>query len=110
MTQVKSNLHPFTILHHMQTESMEQNYSELFLRTTELEAVRDHVQMECEAFRHLFERITTAMSSADSQHNRRLNHTEAGRHFPQQFGGSRYYGDLAFRMEGNAAVVSRERC
>ena len=50
------------------------------------------------------------MSSAGSQHDRRLNHSEAGRHLPQQFGGSRLdYGDfVAFRMEGYAAVLSRD--
>ena len=49
------------------------------------------------------------MSSSVPQHDRRLNHREAGRHLPQQFGGSRLdYGDFAFRMEGYAAVVSRD--
>ena len=34
---------------------------------------------------------------------------EAGRHLPQQFGGSRLdHGDFAFRMEGYAAVLSRD--
>ena len=43
------------------------------------------------------------------QHDRRLNHREAGRHLPQHFGGSRLdYGDFAFRMEGYAAVLSRD--
>ena len=37
------------------------------------------------------------------------NHREAGRHLPQQFGGSRLdHGDFAFRMEGYAAVLSRD--
>ena len=50
-----------------------------------------------------------ALSSSGSQHDRRLNHREGGRHFPQQFGGSRLdYGDFAFRMEGSAAVLSRD--
>ena len=50
-----------------------------------------------------------AMSSSGSQHDRRLNHSEAGRHTPQQFGGSRLdYGDFAFRMEGYAADLSRD--
>ena len=50
-----------------------------------------------------------ALSSSVSQHERRLNHREAGRHLPQQFGGSRLdYGDFAFRMEGYAAVLSRD--
>ena len=49
------------------------------------------------------------MSSSGSQHDRRLNHREAERHLPQQFGGSRLdYGDFAFRMEGYAAVLSRD--
>ena len=49
------------------------------------------------------------MSSSGSQHDRRLNHREAGRHLPQQFGGSRLdHGDFAFRMEGNAAILSRD--
>ena len=49
------------------------------------------------------------MSSSGSQHDRRLNHREAGRHLPQQFGGSRLdYGDFAFRMERYAAVLSRD--
>ena len=34
---------------------------------------------------------------------------QAGRHLPQQFGASRLdYGDFAFRMEGCAAVLSRD--
>ena len=38
-----------------------------------------------------------------------LNHREVGRHLPQQFGGSRLdFGDFAFRMEGCAAVLSRD--
>ena len=49
------------------------------------------------------------MSSSVPQHDRRLNHREAGRHLPQQFGGSRLdYGDLAFRMDGYAAVLPRD--
>ena len=49
------------------------------------------------------------MSSSGSQHDWRLNHREAGRHLPQEFGGSRFdYGDFAFRMEGCAAVLSRD--
>ena len=44
-----------------------------------------------------------------SQSDKRLNHREAERHLPQQFGGSRLdYGDFAFRMEGYAAVLSRD--
>ena len=49
------------------------------------------------------------MSSSVPQHDRRLNHREAGRHLPQEFGGSRLdYGDFAFGMEGYAAVLSRD--
>ena len=41
--------------------------------------------------------------------DRRLNQKEAERHLPQQFGGSGVdYGDFAFRMEGCAAVSSRD--
>ena len=40
--------------------------------------------------------------------SRTHNHREAGRHLPQQFGGSRLDGDFAFRMEGYAAVLSRD--
>ena len=59
--------------------------------------------------RDLFARTTTAMSIPFPQHDRRLNHREAGRHLPQQFGGSRLdFGDFAFRMEGCAAVLSRD--
>ena len=48
------------------------------------------------------------MSSSGSQHDQRLNHREAGRHSPQQFGGSRLdYGDFPFRMEVTA-VPSRD--
>ena len=58
---------------------------------------------------NLFARTTAALSSSGSQHDWRLNHREAGRHLPQQFGGSRLdYGDFAFRMEGYAAVLSRD--
>ena len=47
------------------------------------------------------------MWSSGPQHGRRLNHREGGRHLPQQFGGSDN-GDCAFRMEGYAAVLSRD--
>ena len=77
--------------------------------TTELEAVKGQVQTECNALRDLFAQTTTAMSVSGSQHDRRLNHREAGRHLPQQFGGSRLdYGDFAVRMESYAAVPSRD--
>ena len=49
------------------------------------------------------------MSGSGPQHDWIVNHIEAGRHLPQQFGGSRLdYGDFAFRMEGYAAVLSRD--
>ena len=49
------------------------------------------------------------MSGSGPQHDQRLNHREAGRHLPQQFGGSRLNrGDFAFRMEAYAAVLSRD--
>ena len=90
-------------------ELMEPIYAELLRLATELEAVRGQVQTECNALRDVFARTTTAMSSSGSQHDRRLNHREAERHLPQQFGGSRLdYGDFAFRMEGYAAVLSRD--
>ena len=71
--------------------------------------MKGQVQTECNALRDLFVRTTTAMSSSGSQNDPRLNHREAGRHSPQQFGGSRLdYGDFAFRMEGCATVLSRD--
>ena len=87
---------------------MEPIHAQLRL-ATELEAVQGQVLTECNALRDLFARTTTAMSSSGSQHDRRLNHREAGRHLPQQFGGSRLdFGDFAFRMEGYVAVLSRD--
>ena len=86
---------------------MEPIHAELLRLATELEAVKGQVQTKCNALRDLFARTTTALSSSGSQHDRRLNHREAGRHLPQQVGGSRLdYGDFAFRMEGYAAVLS----
>ena len=88
---------------------MEPIHAELLRLATELEAVKGQVQTECNALRDLFARATTAMSSSGSQHNRRLNHSEAGKKLPRQFGGSRLdFGDFAFRMEGYAAVLSRD--
>ena len=88
---------------------MEPIHAELVRLATELEAVKGQVQTECNASRDLFARTTTAFSRSGSQHDRRLNHREAGRHLPHQFGGSRLdYGDFAFRMEGCAAVLSRD--
>ena len=84
---------------------MEPIQAELLRLATEVEAARGQVQTECTALRDLFARITAAWSSSGSQHDRRLNPREAGRHLPQQFGGSRLdYGNFAFRMEGYAAV------
>ena len=88
---------------------MEAVHAELVRLATVLEAVTGQVQTKCNALRDLFARTTTAMSGSGPQHDRRLNHKEAGRHLPQQFGGSRLdYGDFAFRMEGYAAVLSRD--
>ena len=71
--------------------------------------MRGQVQTECNALRDFFARTTRALSSSGSQNDRRLNHREAGRRLPRQFGGSRLdYGDFAFRMEGYAAVLSRD--
>ena len=84
---------------------MEAIHAELVRLAAELETVKGQVQTECNALRDLFARTTTAMSSSVLQHDRRLNHREAGRHLPQLFGGSRLdYGDFAFRMEGYSAV------
>ena len=92
MAQVKTVRTHLSYFIKLVAESMEPIHAELFRLATELEA-----------------RTTTAMSSSGSQHDRRLNHREAGRHLPQQFGGSRLDdGDFAFRMEGYAAVLSRE--
>ena len=45
------------------------------------------------------------MSGSSSQHDWRVDRREAGRHLPQQFGGSRLvFGDFAFRMEGSACA------
>ena len=54
-------------------------------------------------------RLAAELEAVRGQVDRRLNHREAGRHLPQLFGGSRLdYGDFAFRMEGCAAVLSRD--
>ena len=79
---------------------MEPSHAELLRPAKELEAVKGQVQTECNALRVLFARTTTAMSSSVLEHDRRLNHRGAGRHLPQQFGGSLLdYGDFAFRMD-----------
>ena len=65
------------------------------------------MQTACSALPDLFARTTATM--AGSRHFRPLNHREAERHLPQQFGGSRVdYGDYALRMEDYAAVLSRD--
>ena len=80
-------------------EHVEAVQAELVRLVTELEAGERSRQTECNALRDLFARTTAAMSSSGPQHDRRLNH----RHLPQHFGLD--YGDLAFRMEGYAAVL-----
>ena len=76
----KNSIHPFIIFHQL----MEPIHAELVRLATELEAVRGQVQTECNALRDLFARTTAPMSG--SQHDRRLNHREAERHLPKQFG------------------------
>ena len=84
---------------------MEQVHAELVRLAIELESVKGQVHIECDALRDLFARTTGTVA----QHDRRLNHKEAERHLPQQFGGSRVdYGDVAFQVEGCAAVLSRD--
>ena len=109
MTDSRSRrIHPPHFIN-LVVEPMEAIHAELVRLAAELEAVKGQVQTECNALRDPFARTTTAMSSSVPQHHRRLNHREAGRHLPQQFGGSRLdYGDFAFRMEGCAAVQSRD--
>ena len=100
--------HPLSYFINLVAELEEDVHAELVRLATELEAVKGQVQTERNARRDLFARATTAMSSSGPQHDRRLNH-RAGRHLPQQFGGSWLdYGDFAFRMEGYAAVLSRD--
>ena len=87
-------------------ELMEQVHAGLVRLAMELESVRGQVQTECNALRDLFARTATMEGS---QHDRRLHHKEADRHLPQRFGGSRDdHGDFAFRMNGYAAVLSRD--
>ena len=103
-----AHIHPSYFVN-LVAELVEAVHVELVRLATELEAVKGQVQTECNALRDLFARTTTAISGSGSQHDRRLNHREAGRHLPQQFGGSRLDdGDFAFRMEGFAAVLSRD--
>ena len=87
---------------------MEAIHAELVRLATELEAVKGQVQTECSALRDLFARTTTAMSSSVPQHDRRLNHREAGRHLHSNSGSRLDYGDFAFRMEGYVAVLSSD--
>ena len=84
---------------------MAQVHAELHRLATEPESVKGQVQTLCNALRDPFVRTTVVMGS--SQHDRRLNHKEAERHLPLQFGGNRVdYGDFAIRVEGYAAVLS----
>ena len=93
----------------MVAEPMEPVHAELLRSAAEPEAVKGQVETECNALRDLFARTTTAESSSAPQHDQRLNPMEAGRHLPQQFGGSRLdHDDFAFRMQGYAAVLSRD--
>ena len=88
---------------------MEAIRAELVRLATQPEALKGRVQTECNALRDFIARTTTAMLSSVPQHDRRLDHREAWRHLPQQFGGSRLdYGDVPFRMEGFASVLSRD--
>ena len=87
---------------------MEAVHAELLRLATELEPVKGQVQTKCncEISLHGPQRPCRVQGP---QHNRRLNHTEARRHLPQQFGGSQLdNGNFAFRMEGHAAVLSRD--
>ena len=88
---------------------MEAVHAEFVRLATELEAVKGQVQTESNAQRDLFARTTTAMSSSVPQLDPRLNTRKAGRRLQQQFGVSRLdCGDFASRMEGCAAVLSRD--
>ena len=97
MAQEQNSAHQSPYFINLVAESMEPIHAELLRLAAELEAVKGQVQTECNALRDLFARTNTALSSSGSQHDRRLNHREAGRHMPQQFGGSCLdYGDFAF--------------
>ena len=96
MTQVKTVRTHASYFINMVAKPMEPIHAELLRLATELEAarglvqmeleaVRGQVQTELEALRDLSARTTTAMSGSGSQHDRRLNHREAGRHLPRQF-------------------------
>ena len=88
-----THIHPSYFVN-LVAEPMEAVHAELVRLATELEAVEGQVQTECNAIPDFFARTITAMSGSGSQHDRRLNHGEAGRHLPQQFGGSRLdHGD-----------------
>ena len=88
---------------------MEPIHAELLRLATELEAVRGQVQTECNA---LTRPLCTDHGSLVKFRFSARPETEPqgiGRHLPQQFGGSRLdSGDFAFRMDGNAAVLSRD--
>ena len=103
-TKQRTSIH--LILSKLVAELMEAVLVELVRLATELEAVKGQVEnrVQCAARSLCTSHYGTAISGSGSQHDRRLNHREAGRHLPQQFGGSRLdYGDFAFRMEGYAA-------
>ena len=99
-------------LHHMfinlVANLMEQVLAELVRLATELESVRGQVQTECNALRDLFR---TKHSDSGKVAARSPPEPQRGgeRHLPQQFGGHRVdHGDFAFRVEGYAAVLSRD--
>ena len=96
MAQEQNSAHSSPYFINLVAEPMEPIQAELLRLATELEAVKGQVQTECNALRDLFAWTAIAMSSSVPQHDRRLNHREAGRHLPQQCGGSRLdYGDFA---------------
>ena len=81
MAQVKTVRTHSSHFINLAAEPMEPIHAEVLRLATELEAVKSPVQTECNALRDLFART----------------------------GGSRLdYGDFAFRMEGYAAVLSRD--
>ena len=104
-----AHIHPSYVVN-LVAEHVVAVHVELVRLPTELEAVKGQVQTECNALRDLFARTTTAVSGSGTQQDRRLNHREAGRHLPQQIGGSRLatMATFAFRLEGFAAVLSRD--
>ena len=105
---ITDRIHP-PYFSNLVAEPMEAIHAEIVRPAPELEAVKGQVQTVCNALRDPLTRTTAALSSSVPQHDRRLNQREAGWCLPQQFGGSRFdYGEFAFRMEGYAAVLSRD--